>query len=145
LICRLSLQFHVHGRLTLPAPKAFRAPANPQTQAYSRSWRIYSKSGEENQDSRNWSKSSDRQDNGLLLRAELPPRFGPQRTLGECVKPLKSDRETDLGDMLVDVEIIVGLDFYDLQAVDTAAEIRIQVHVGNGLEPIAEIDGDVLR
>src|SRR5215208_4932754 len=47
--------------------------------------------------------------------------------------------------MLVDVEIIVRLDIDDLQAIDTAAEIRIQVHVGNGLESIAKINGDMLR
>jgi hypothetical protein len=49
----------------------------------------------------------------------------------ECGITLKPDREADLRDMLVDIEIIIGVEVHDGGiAVLTAAELRIiQVHV----------------
>src|SRR5687767_10957508 len=49
--------------------------------------------------------------------------------------------------MLVDVELIVGLDVLDLRiAVLSAAELRvIQADIVNRLEPISEINGKMIR
>jgi hypothetical protein len=85
---------------------------------------------------------------GFNTKAEPLARFGhsAHRRRVRCFQTLKPDCQPDLSYMFVNVEVVVSLEVHDrwIALLATAEYGIIQLNVGNCLEPIPQINGEMI-